>query len=212
MLQNVLEADDLGVTNLNVSGVRNVLKQGLDALQLLLATRSSSNAHHKNVSVEGWIKQMHMDISKLENEDARLSKMLSTKSTASLAISMESIARQNVPAWKAFRKSMLAHMQSSRFLNSRSNLEKNLRERTKAFGGAFKCEERKVRNAYSKWCTRKEQASICGKAGLKMLWLIAKECVYFDGTVEGFIRIFLESEFGEVLIKSLSDAIWSTTS
>ena len=67
MLQNVLEADDLGVTNLNVSGVRNVLKQGLDALQLLLATRSSSNAHHKNVSVEGfgWIKQMHMDISKM---------------------------------------------------------------------------------------------------------------------------------------------------
>ena len=70
MLQNVLEADDLGVTNKNVSGVRNVLKQGLDALQLLLATRIAPNPNHKNVSIEGWIKKMHMDVSKIENEDA----------------------------------------------------------------------------------------------------------------------------------------------
>ena len=94
MLQNVLEADDLGVTNLNVSGVRNVLKQGLDALQLLLATRSSSNAHHKNVSVEGWIKQMHMDISKLENEDARLSKMLSASPRPALPSPWSPLPRQ----------------------------------------------------------------------------------------------------------------------
>ena len=53
----------------------------------------------------------------------------------------------------------------------------------------------------SKWHEPDEQKRIL-KKGLMGLWLLARTSVAFDGTPEGFVKIFLFSEFGDPLIRA----------
>ena len=79
------------------------------------------------------------------------------------------------------------------------DIQKRLKEN---LAGGFTVKDKShIGTQLGKWHSDTYQRKVL-RPGLEGLYLLAKTSVDFDGTVEGFVRIYLKSEFGDPLIRA----------
>ena len=197
-LKTALVSEHLATDTVNVSGMALFLRSMCWSLQMLVACRPTKNEHHKNASSSGWLNGM---VRKLSSHQIGL-RNAKTHDSASMLIQLtfaKAAGKKNkqwIPFFDALKEYVAENMPENSH-DIRSKLNKML----EPYGGFTNSDPTKAcKTNIGKWKIPKEQKTIL--MNLSWLWLLAEETVAFDGSVEDFCVIYLESSFGDSLIRA----------
>ena len=201
-LKSALESKHLASDTVNISGLRHFLRNISFGLQMLVATRDTPNPFHKNASQSGWLKRISMNLSTHEQNLRAAKTQEPALKTISLTFS-KSASQLKQEQCKSFLSEMYEHVWEKMPKNEHDIKEK-LNKLLMPYGGYTQTRLQGNKSSdgtnVGKWKNKEKQRDIL--KNLSWLWFLANETVSFDGSVEDFITIYLESAFGEWLIRA----------